>query len=139
MPKCCVMSEFFLQTKAQYRPQSIRCGHFGVASILILPMVFRIEKLWVFAHYFMVASSAMTFTWVYLRMFLHVVTADRVTALFTAVIGVTGVAALIYARSELKELRRQAQIQHLMNFARSFANEPIVSYRVAAAEHWFKN
>ena len=63
---------------------------------------------------------------------------EVVTASFTAVIGITGVVALIYARTQLKESRRQAQIQHLVNFVRDFANEPMVTYRVCAAQKWLR-
>jgi hypothetical protein len=64
--------------------------------------------------------------------------ADTITAIFTAVIALTGVIALFYAWRQLRESRRQAQIQHLVNFLRDFANEPMVSYRVGAAEEWRK-
>jgi hypothetical protein len=70
--------------------------------------------------------------------FLRYLTPDVITALFTAVIGITGVLALLYARTQLKESRRQAQIQHLMNFLRGFANEPMVTYRVCAAKQWLQ-
>jgi hypothetical protein len=65
-------------------------------------------------------------------------TADVITAFFTAVIGITGVVALIYAHTQLKESRKQAQIQHLVNFIRDFVNEPMVTYRVCAAQQWLQ-
>jgi len=70
--------------------------------------------------------------------FLLALTPDMITAFFTALIGITGVIALLYARSQLKESRRQAQIQHLVNFVRDFANEPMVTYRSCAAQKWLK-
>lgn len=56
-------------------------------------------------------------------------TAERLTAFFTAIIAVTGVAALVYAHRQLSEAHDEAQIQHLMAFDQQYRQEPMISYR----------
>jgi hypothetical protein len=56
-------------------------------------------------------------------------TAERLTAIFTAIIAITGVAALIYAHLQLREAHEEAQIQHLLAFDQQYRQEPMISYR----------
>src|SRR5260370_7897036 len=56
-------------------------------------------------------------------------TAERLTAIFTAIIAVTGVAALVYAHLQLREAHEEAQIQHLLVFDQQYRQEPMISYR----------
>src|SRR5260370_41744860 len=60
-------------------------------------------------------------------------TAERLTAIFTAIIAVTGVAALVYAHLQLREAHEEAQIQHLLAFDQQYRQEPMISYRRAYA------
>jgi hypothetical protein len=61
------------------------------------------------------------------------ITAERLTAFFTAIIAITGVAALEYAHRQLTEAHQEAQIQHLMAFDQQYRQEPMISYRKAYA------
>src|SRR5260370_14970882 len=56
-------------------------------------------------------------------------TAERLTAFFTAIIAVTGVVALAYAHWQLREAHEEAQIQHLLVFDQQYRQEPMISYR----------
>jgi hypothetical protein len=60
-------------------------------------------------------------------------TAERLTAFFTAIIAVTGVAALAYAHWQLRESHEEAQVQHLLAFDHEFRQEPMISYRKSYA------
>ncbi|SRR5713226_8669750 len=57
------------------------------------------------------------------------ISADRLTAFFTAIIAVTGVVALAYAHWQLREAHEEAQIQHLLAFDQQYRQEPMISYR----------
>jgi hypothetical protein len=56
-------------------------------------------------------------------------TDERLTAIFTAIIAITGVVALAYAHWQLSESHEESQIQHLMSLDQQYRNEPMVSYR----------
>src|SRR5258708_30494507 len=56
-------------------------------------------------------------------------TAERLTAFFTAIIAITGVVALAYAHWQLRENHEEAQIQHLLAFDQQYRQEPMISYR----------
>jgi hypothetical protein len=71
--------------------------------------------------------------------------AEWLTAFFTLVIAATGICALVYARGQIQETRREsqeqirearaeAQVQHLVTLDTEYQNEPIVSYRRIAAK-----
>jgi hypothetical protein len=60
--------------------------------------------------------------------------ADCATALFTAIIAVTGVWALIYASRQLRQARESERIQHLLRFIEQFEQPPMTTYRRAVAE-----
>jgi hypothetical protein len=61
------------------------------------------------------------------------VTSERLTAMFTAIIAITGVVALAYAHLQLQEAHQEAQIQHLLTFDQQYRQEPMISYRRAYA------
>jgi hypothetical protein len=52
-------------------------------------------------------------------------TAEKLTAFFTAIIAITGVLALAYAHWQLREAHEEAQIQHLMAFDQQYRQEPM--------------
>jgi hypothetical protein len=58
---------------------------------------------------------------------------DWLTVIFTATIGLTGALALLYAREQISESHQQAQVQHLIDFDQRYEQDPMVSYRRAAA------
>ena len=72
-------------------------------------------------------------------------TPDWWTAIFSGILAVTAVAALWYARDqiketreesevEIKEARQQAQIQHLLTLVNEFDQEPMATYRRGFAQ-----
>jgi hypothetical protein len=59
--------------------------------------------------------------------------ADAWTAVFTGVLALTGVWALIYARQQLKQARESEKIQHLLRFVEQFDNGPLAKSRKSLA------
>jgi len=51
---------------------------------------------------------------------------DWLTGVFTTIIAFISVAALIYARLQLKEAHEESQVQHLLSLQQQ---EPMVTYR----------
>jgi len=60
--------------------------------------------------------------------------ADWVTAVSTAIMAVTGVAALFYAARQLNQSRDLAKVQHLLDFVKQFNAEPMIRLRKSVAE-----
>jgi len=61
-------------------------------------------------------------------------TSEWLTALFTAIIAITGVVALAYAHWQLRESHEESQIQHLMSLDQQYRQEPMVSHRKNCAK-----
>jgi hypothetical protein len=61
------------------------------------------------------------------------VTPEWLTTVFTGVIAATGIWALIYASSQIREARSEAQIQHLLTLEDEYKSEPMVTYRKVCA------
>jgi hypothetical protein len=59
---------------------------------------------------------------------------DSTTAASTAVIALTGVVALIYARQQLKQARETEKVKHLVDFNWEFDSEPMTKWRRIVAE-----
>jgi|SRR5450759_3401278 hypothetical protein len=56
------------------------------------------------------------------------------TALFTFILAVTGICALVFARQQLKQNREEAQVQHLLTLSAQYEQEPMVTYRKVCAQ-----
>jgi hypothetical protein len=63
---------------------------------------------------------------------------DWLTAIFTAIIACTGLAALGYAHWQISAAHDEAQVQHLLALDEEFENEPMVNYRRVYAEKKLK-
>lgn len=59
---------------------------------------------------------------------------EWLTALFTAIIAVTGVWALIYASGQIRQARDEAQVQHLLALENEYKTEPMATYRRVCAQ-----
>jgi hypothetical protein len=64
--------------------------------------------------------------------------AEAWTAVFSAVLAITGVWALVYARQQLKQARESERVQHLLRFVEQFDNAPFANIRKALAEKRIK-
>jgi hypothetical protein len=60
--------------------------------------------------------------------------AEWLTVFFTAVIAITGVWALIYASSQIRQARDEAQVQHLLTLDMEWKAEPMLTYRRVCAQ-----
>lgn len=80
----------------------------------------------------------------------HVLGPDWWTAIFSGILAVTAVGALWYARDQIKETReesefqikearQQAKVQHLLELANQFDQEPMATYRRALAQKRLKH
>lgn len=61
------------------------------------------------------------------------------TAVFTGTLAVATLFALWYARGQLMQAHEEAQVQHLLQLAQQFQQEPMISYRQRLAEKRLKN
>lgn len=62
------------------------------------------------------------------------INADRLRAIFTAIIAITGMLAVMFAYRQLWWDHEESQVQHLSDFAHQFRTEPMIKYRKAYAE-----
>jgi hypothetical protein len=60
--------------------------------------------------------------------------AEAWTAVFTGILAVTGVWALVYARRQLSQGREADKIKHLLRFVEQFDNVPLAAARKSLAE-----
>ena len=65
--------------------------------------------------------------------------AAAATALATVVIATTGVAAVIYAKRQLIDFRKEARIQHLIDASRDFERPPLTKLRENLAKQRVPN
>jgi hypothetical protein len=61
------------------------------------------------------------------------------TAVFTGVLALTAVVALIVGYRQLKEFHTEAQVQHLLALDQKFDQEPMLTYRRGLAEKRLRN
>ena len=61
-------------------------------------------------------------------------TPEWLTAAFTLVMAVTGIWALVYASSQLRQAREEAQLQRLLDLDKEYRSEPMITYRRVAAQ-----
>lgn len=64
---------------------------------------------------------------------------DFWTAVFTGVLAVTAVVALIVGYRQLKDFQAEGQVQHLLALDQKFEQEPMLTYRRGLAEKRLKN
>src|SRR6266700_3561431 len=64
---------------------------------------------------------------------------DFWTAVFTGILAVAAVVALLVGYRQLKEFHSEAQVQHLLALEQKFEQEPILTYRRGLAEKRLKN
>src|SRR5258708_23720483 len=64
---------------------------------------------------------------------------DFWTAVFTGVLALTAVVALVIGYRQLKEFHAEAQVQHLLALDQKFDQEPMLTYRRVLAEKRLKN
>jgi hypothetical protein len=69
----------------------------------------------------------------------HIARPELWNAIFSGVLAVTAVGALWYARDQIKEIRAEAQVQHLLALVNEFDQEPMATYRRALAEKRLKH
>ena len=60
--------------------------------------------------------------------------AEITTAFATSFVALTGITALYFAWSQLRQAREQTKIQHLVQFEREFSSEPLITYRCELAK-----
>ena len=60
--------------------------------------------------------------------------AEITTAVATILVALTGVAALRFAWSQLRQAHEQTKVQHLVQFDRQFSSEPFITYRCELAK-----
>src|SRR5712692_910795 len=61
------------------------------------------------------------------------------TAVFTGILAVTAVVALVVGYRQLKEFHAEAQVQHLLALDQKFDQQPMLTYRRVLAEKRLKN
>jgi hypothetical protein len=61
------------------------------------------------------------------------------TAVFTGVLALTAVVALVVGYRQLKEFHTEAQVQHLLALDQKFDQEPMLTYRRGLAEKRLRN
>ncbi len=61
------------------------------------------------------------------------------TAVFTGILAVTAIVALVVGYRQLKEFHAEAQVQHLLALDQKFDQEPMLTFRRVLAEKRLKN
>jgi hypothetical protein len=59
---------------------------------------------------------------------------DVLTTLFTAIIAVTGIWALVYAHQQISDFHEESRVQHLLTLQQQFEQEPMVTFRKNCAK-----
>jgi hypothetical protein len=59
---------------------------------------------------------------------------EWLTAIFTGIVALTGVCALFYASSQIRQAHEEAQVQHLLTLEKEYRTEPLATYRRVCAQ-----